>query len=77
MYAEKMLLETDPQGRLKTLPTLPPNCRIEAIFLVLDEPVSPAPLTERRPAPSIAGKGKTLGDLIAPIVPEDDWECLK
>ena len=76
MYAEKMLLETDPQGRLKTLPTLPPNSRVEAIFLVLDEPVSPLP-AKRYPAPGIAGKGKTLGDLIAPIVPEEDWECLK
>ncbi len=65
MYAEKMLLETDPQGRLRTLPTLPPNSRVETIFLVLDEPVSPPP-AKRRPAPSIAGQGKTLGDLINP-----------
>lgn len=76
MHAEKMLLETDSQGQLRTLPTLPPNRRVEAIFLVLDEPISPPP-AKRRPAPSIAGKGKTLGDLIAPIVPEEDWECLK
>lgn len=76
MHAEKMLLETDPQGRLKTLPTLPPNCRLEAIFLVLDEPILPPP-AKRHPAPNIAGKGKTLGDLIAPIVPEEDWDCLK
>jgi len=76
MYAERILLETDLQGRLKTLPTLPPNSRVEAIFLVLDEPVLPPP-AKRRPAPSIAGQGKTLGDLITPIVPEEDWECLK
>lgn len=31
----------------------------------------------RRPPESIAGKGKTLADLIAPIVDENDWECLK
>mgnify|MGYP001477544147 CR=1 FL=1 len=77
MYAEKVLLETDLQGRLKVLPKLPPNRRVEAIFLVLDKPVSVAPLIERRPAPSIAGKGKTLGALIAPIVPEEDWDFLK
>lgn len=76
MYAEKILLETDPQGRLKTMPTLPPNRRVEAIFLVLDEPVL-SPPAKRRPAPNIAGQGKTLGDLIAPIVPEEDWDCLK
>ena len=66
MYAEKMLLETDPQVRLKAMPVLPPNSRVEAIFLVLDEPASPLPSVKRRPAPSIAGQGKTLGDLITP-----------
>ena len=25
----------------------------------------------------IAGKGKTLGDIVSPIVDERDWECLK
>jgi len=72
LHAEKLILETDAQGLLTPMPALPPNCRIEAIFLVLDEPVSPQP-TKRRPALSIAGKGKTLGDLIMPIVPEDEW----
>ena len=32
MYAEKMLLETDPQGRLKTLPTLPPTVGWKPFF---------------------------------------------
>jgi plasmid stability protein len=31
----------------------------------------------RVPPKSIAGKGKTLGDLISPLVVESDWECLK
>lgn len=31
----------------------------------------------RFPPNSIAGKGKTLGDIVSPIVPEEDWECLK
>ena len=31
----------------------------------------------RFPPDSIAGKGKTLGDIVSPIVPEEDWECLK
>jgi hypothetical protein len=25
----------------------------------------------------IAGKGKTLGDIVSPIVDEQDWKCLK
>lgn len=76
MHAEKILLETDSQGRLKTLPALPPNRRVEAIFLMLEE-LDSAPSVKRQPAPGIAGKGKTLGDLIAPIVLEEDWDCLK
>jgi hypothetical protein len=32
----------------------------------------------RRKAPaSIAGKGRTLGDLVESIVLDEDWECLK
>ena len=31
----------------------------------------------RSPPKSIAGKGKTLGDLISPLINEADWECLK
>ena len=31
----------------------------------------------RIPPSSIAGKGKTLGDIISPIVNEEEWECLK
>ncbi|MEB3288491.1 MAG: hypothetical protein VKI82_01170 [Leptolyngbya sp.] len=44
------------------------------IITVIEEPLS----RPRRSAPdSIAGKAKTLGDLISPIVAEGDWECLK
>ncbi len=31
----------------------------------------------RKPPESIAGKGKTLGDLTGPLVDEADWNCLK
>jgi plasmid stability protein len=31
----------------------------------------------RSPPDSIAGKGKTLGDLVSPLIDEGDWECLK
>jgi len=40
-----------------------------------------APSTEtkarRTPHPRIAGKGRSIGDLVAPAVGEADWECLK
>ena len=31
----------------------------------------------RTPSALIAGKGKTLGDLVSSVVEEQDWECLK
>lgn len=34
-------------------------------------------VTRRTPPASIAGKGKTLGDLVSPMIEESDWECLK
>lgn len=75
MRAERVLLETDDQGNLIGTPQLPPNTRLEVIFLVLEEqPKSP---TTRRPHPTIAGKAQTLGDLVTPIVDGSDWECLR
>jgi hypothetical protein len=41
----------------------------------LEEPGKP--VKRRFPPSSIAGKGKTLGDIVSPIVDEEDWECLK
>ena len=38
---------------------------------------TPATVKRRTPSASIAGKGEVLGDIISPIVDEDDWECLK
>ncbi|MBW4441911.1 MAG: hypothetical protein KME10_11870 [Plectolyngbya sp. WJT66-NPBG17] len=38
-----------------------------------------APVSGKRRSPSAAvvGKGETLGDLVSPIVDEQEWECLK
>jgi plasmid stability protein len=37
---------------------------------------SEANTIRRVPPASIAGKGKTLGDLVTPLVEAMDWECL-
>ena len=34
-------------------------------------------LPRRQPPPSIAGQGEILDDLIAPAVPEADWDALR
>ena len=39
--------------------------------------VLPVVKSRRVAPPSIAGKGRTLGDIVSPIVDEQDWECLK
>ncbi len=68
MYAERMIVETDRAGNLKQIPKLPANCRMEAIFLVMDE----QPKAIRQPHPEIAGKVRILGDIFSSI-PEVDW----
>ena len=73
MYAEHLIIETDAQGHLSDLPKLPPNAKVEVIMLILEE----NPPLRRQPPPSIAGKGKILGDIISPAVPEEDWDALR
>lgn len=70
MYAERIILETNPAGELKEIPKLPPNKKLELIFLVMDDLASqPA---KRAPHPDIAGKIKIKGDLFD-TVPTKDW----
>lgn len=63
MYAERMIVETDRAGNVKQMPKLPANCRLEAIFLVMDE----QPKTIRQPHPDIAGKVRILGDIVCSV----------
>ena len=37
----------------------------------------PQKVKRRFPPPELAGKIKILGDIVGPIVDEEDWECLK
>ncbi len=74
MFAERLIIETDAKGKPTCLPDLPPNCKMEAIFLLLEEPST---VTTRQPSPAIAGKGKILGDIVSPIIPETDWDMLR
>ena len=70
-------------GQLKWLNEQPVVASARVIVTVLKD-VEPKAVDaasdskKRRFSPnSIAGKGKTLGDIVSPIVPEEDWECLK
>jgi hypothetical protein len=53
-----------------------PNVQSARVIVTILE--AEAPRSHRRTAaPAIAGQGRTLGDLVSPIVDEQDWECLK
>lgn len=62
-------------GQVKWLGEQPTVQSARLIVTVLEETV--LPVKRRFPPASIAGKGKTLGDIVSPIVDEEDWECLK
>ena len=45
-------------------------------LIVVEENKLPLP-TKRTTSRLIAGKGRTLGDIVSPIVDKEDWESLK
>jgi hypothetical protein len=47
------------------------------VTVLLEDAPSTVPLKRRIPPAALAGKVKILGDIISPIVDEEDWECLK
>lgn len=76
MQVERQFVEVKQRQVVIELPESFINHRIEVIALTVDEDESD--LSKRRcPHPKIAGKGRTLGDLVNPVVDETDWECLK
>lgn len=75
MQVQRQFVDVTQRQVVIELPESFVNHRVELIALTVDEQL-PAP-KQRRPHPDIAGKGRTLGDLIEPVVAEADWECLK
>jgi hypothetical protein len=61
-------------GQLKFLKDSPNITNAHVIITVIEELSPPKKL--RQPSRAIAGKGKTLGDIVNPLLDEGDWECL-
>lgn len=76
MQVQRKVIDVTEQRLVIELPESFLNRRVELIVLTVDdEPVSVT--KRRRPHPDIAGKGRTLGNLLEPVVAEDEWDCLK
>jgi hypothetical protein len=54
-----------------------PNFQTTRAIIVIAEENKVTPIKRRSPSKAIAGKGRALGDIVSPIVDEEDWECLK
>jgi hypothetical protein len=63
------------QGRLKWLDGQPDIDSARVIVTVLVD--NGVKAKRRSPPASMAGKVKILGDIVAPLVDDEDWECLK
>jgi hypothetical protein len=62
-------------GQVTWLAEKPQVTSARVIVTILED--NPSLVKRRTPPASIAGKGKTLGNLVSPIVDEADWECLR
>lgn len=72
MQVQRKIIDVHDTQVLLELPQSFVNRRVEVIALTVDE--DPVPTMQRRqPSPAIFRKGKTLGDLISPIVDPGDW----
>jgi hypothetical protein len=65
-------------GQLTWLGEQPQISSARVIVTILSEDTSiEAPIKCRIPPVALAGRVKILGDIVSPIVDEEDWECLK
>ncbi len=72
MQVQRKVIEVHDTQVLLELPPSFLNHRVELIARTMDDEPALAP-TARRPHPDLAGQGRTLGDIISPIVEAEDW----
>ena len=64
-------------GQIKWLGDKPPVEAAHVIVTLLPPLQNPTPKNRQMPSGRIAGKGKILGDIVATVIPESDWNVLK
>jgi hypothetical protein len=62
--------------QIKWLGEKPKLETIRGIIVIAEESTSDSMPKRTTPA-HLRGKGRTVGDIVSPIVDEEDWECLK
>jgi len=72
MQVQRQIINVQGTQVLLELPESFVNRRVEVIALTMDDEPLMAP-TIRQPHPDLVGKGRTVGDLISPIVDPEDW----
>jgi hypothetical protein len=72
MQVQRQIIDVEDTKVVLELPASFVNHRVEVIALTVDEEQPPTP-PRRTPSPAIVGKGRTLGDIVGPIVDPEDW----
>jgi hypothetical protein len=72
MQVQRQIIDVEDTKVVLELPASFVNHRVEVIALTVDEEQPPKP-PRRTPSPAIVGKGRTLGDIVGPIVDPEDW----
>ncbi len=75
MQVQRKIIDVHDTQVVLELPASFVNHRVEVIALTVDEPSPPLPPhpVRRRPHPDLVGKGRTLGDIVSPIVDPKDF----
>jgi hypothetical protein len=63
-------------GQLKWLGDKPDTHKARVIVTVVSSEADDHLPKRHCPSPKIVGKGKVLGDIIAPASPADEWDCV-
>jgi len=64
-------------GQMKWLGDRPQVEEARVIVTILSDKVVIPTVMRRQPSARIAGKGRILGDILAPAAPIEDWNCDK